>query len=467
MDTTAQQREVLAQVGEQFDDAVQLVRDLIDIPSVGPWFGDDAAVSGEGDVQAFLRRHVEDLGGTVDAWEPSVDELSRYADGPGFFADRDFRGRPNLVGHFRSNAHDGDAPALMFLGHCDVVPGGPGWTEGPFTSVVRDGRVVGRGACDMKGGMAAALAAIRAVRSSGVELAGDLQFASVTEEETGGMGTLALVHRGYRPELGIVIPEPTSLQVAPLCRGIIWGEITIPGKSGHIEIEQPAWQDGGAVDAIALGRKLLDAIDDLNERWRALPEKNHRHVPLPCQVTVAEIDAGTYPSSWAGSFTVRFDAQYLPAELDAHGGGGLVRAQIEDMVRAFVGDDPWLTEHPPVVTWLVDADCGETDDTHALVVAPQTALGTLGVAPVVQGVTCHTDMGLPIKAGVPTITFGPGQLSVAHQPDEYLDLAEYRTCIEAMALMILDLCGPEDAAAAETVPATAAAEADTGAGARA
>ncbi len=453
MAITPEQREVLSLVDAQFDDAVQLVRDLIDIPSVGPWFGDAAEVSGEGDVQAFLRRHMEGLGATVDQWEPSATELAVHADGPGYFADRDFTGRPNLVGHFRSGGRDTDAPALMFLGHCDVVPGGPGWTNGPFTSSIRNGTVVGRGACDMKGGMAAALAAIRAVRSSGVELAGDIEFGSVTEEETGGMGTLALVHRGYRPELGIVIPEPTSLQVAPLCRGIIWGEITIPGKSGHIEIEQPGWEDGGAVDAIAYGRALLDAVDALNTRWRGLPEKNHRHVPLPCQLNVAEIDAGTYPSSWAGSFTIRFDVQYLPAELDEFGGGGLVRAQIEDMVREFVGDDAWLSAHPPVVTWLVDADCGETDDTHPLVVAPQTALATLGIEPVVQGVTCHTDMGLPIKAGVPTITFGPGQLSVAHQPDEHLDLAEYRTCIEAMALMILDRCGTADTGATATVAA--------------
>lgn len=455
MATTPEQREVLALVDAQFDDAVGLLRDLIDIPSVGPWFGDDAAVSGEGDVQAYLRRHLEGLGAAVDQWEPSAAELAVHADGPGYFADRDFTGRPNLVGWFRSGGADTDRPALMFLGHCDVVPGGPGWTEGPFTSTIRDGRVIGRGACDMKGGMAAALAAIRAVRSSGVALAGDLQFASVTEEETGGMGTLALVHRGYRPELGIVIPEPTSLQVAPLCRGIIWGEITIPGKSGHIEIEQPHWRDGGAVDAIAYGRRLLDAIDALNDRWRTLPEKNHRHMPLPCQVNVAEIDAGTYPSAFAGSFTIRFDIQYLPAELDAHGGGGRVRAQIEDLVRDFVGTDAWLTEHPPVVTWLVDADCGETDDTHPLVVAPQTALTTLGHEAIVQGVTSHTDMGLPIKAGVPTITFGPGQLSVAHQPDEHLDLAEYRSCIEAMALVILDLCGAGTGSAelGPTVPA--------------
>lgn len=108
--TTPEQHAVLDLVDAQFDDAVQLVRDLIDIPSVGPWFGDDDSVSGEGDVQTFLRRHVEDLGGTVDVWEPSAVELAGYADGPGYFADRDFTGRPNLVGHFRSGAGDADAP---------------------------------------------------------------------------------------------------------------------------------------------------------------------------------------------------------------------------------------------------------------------------------------------------------------------------------------------------------------------
>ncbi|WP_091647065.1 M20 family metallopeptidase [Micromonospora pallida] len=329
----------------------------------------------------------------------------------------------------------------MFLGHCDVVPGGSGWDgDAPFVSRVADGRVYGRGACDMKGGMAAALAAIHAVRSAGVELVNDVCFASVTEEETGGMGTLALVHRGYRPELGIVIPEPTSLTVAPLCRGILWGEITIPGKAGHIELEQPDWRDGGAVDAIAYGRRLLDAIDEMNAAWAKDPVKNHEYLPLPGQMTVAEIHAGTYPSAWAESFTIRFDIQYLPAELDEHGGGGVVRTQVAEMLARFVGDDPWLTAHPPVLTWLVDADCGETPVTEPVVTVPLDVMRTLGLPAVLQGVTCHTDMGLPIKAGVPTVTFGPGQLSVAHQPNEYLDLDEYRRAIEVIALMVVRMC---------------------------
>ena len=436
---TVSQQAVISAVGTRFDESVQLLRDMIDIPSVGPWFGEDAAVSGEGGIQKYLRTHLEGLGAVVDEWEPSAIELAHHEGGPGYFADRDFTGRPNIVGRIQAGAEP--AEALMFLGHCDVVPGGPGWTTaGPFVSTIANNRVYGRGTCDMKGGMAAALAAIKAVQDAGIVLTKDLCFASVTEEETGGMGTLALVDRGYRPEIGIIIPEPTSLQMAPLCRGILWGEITIPGKSGHIEIEQPAWQDGGAVDAIAYGRDLLVAIDEMNARWRELPEKNHRYMPLPCQMLVAQVDAGTYPSAWAGAFTIRFDIQYLPVELDARGGGGLVRAQIEQMLADFVGTDEWLTENPPVLTWLVDADCGETADTEAIVTVPLDAMRTLGIDAVIQGVTAHTDMGLPIKAGIPAVTFGPGQLSVAHQPDEYLDLDEYRQAIEIMALSIIAMC---------------------------
>jgi acetylornithine deacetylase len=440
-------KNVLAAVDARFDDAVELLRSMIDVPSVGPWFGEPDEVSGEGGIQALLRERLEALGADIDEWEPSAVELAHHAGGPGYFADRDFAGRPNLVATIAPTAPgaSAEAGALMFLGHCDVVPGGTGWTKGEaFRSTLVDGRVYGRGACDMKGGMAAALAAIEAVRTVGVPLTHPVSFASVTEEETGGMGTLALVDRGYRPGIGIVIPEPTSLAVAPLCRGILWGEITIPGRSGHIEIEQPSWREGGAVDAIAYGRRLLDAIDEMNVTWSTLPEKTHKYMPLPCQMNVAVIDAGTYPSAWASSFTVRFDIQYLPAELDERGGGGIVRAQIERLLADFVADDDWLTEHPPVLTWLVDADCGETADTEDVVTSPVRVLRSLGIEPLIQGVTAHTDMGLPIKAGVPAVTFGPGLLSIAHQPDEFLDLEEYRTAIRAMALMIVDLCTGAD-----------------------
>ncbi|WP_141725378.1 hypothetical protein [Micromonospora pallida] len=95
---------VLAAVHAQFDESVRLLRDMIEIPSVGPWFGDSPSVTGEGAIQAFLRTRLEELGAEVDQWEPSAAELAVYDGGPGYFPDRDFTGRPNLVGRIRADA---------------------------------------------------------------------------------------------------------------------------------------------------------------------------------------------------------------------------------------------------------------------------------------------------------------------------------------------------------------------------
>jgi acetylornithine deacetylase len=132
--------------------------------------------------------------------------------------------------------------------------------------------------------------------------------------------------------------------------------------------------------------------------------------------------------------------QYLPVELDEKGGGGLVRAQVEQMLAAFAAGDPWFAANPPIITWLVDADCGETPDSELIVTTPLDAMRGLGIDPVIQGVPAHSDMGLPIKAGVPTITFGPGQLAIAHQPNEYVPLDEYKKAIQVMAVTIVELC---------------------------
>ena len=169
---------------------------------------------------------------------------------------------------------------MMLLGHADVVSPGEGWTADPFAANRHDGAVFGRGAADMKGGMAAAVAALEILAAEKIRLRGDVILASVVDEEAGGMGTLAVVDRGYRAGAAI-IPEPTDLNVAPLCRGIVWGRVTIPGRSSHIEMPQPHWQDGGAVDAIALGRAFLDAIDDLNRRWADITEQASPIAPSP------------------------------------------------------------------------------------------------------------------------------------------------------------------------------------------
>jgi acetylornithine deacetylase len=409
----------------------------VKIDSVNPYFSNYETPSREGDVQDILAGRLERLGARLDRWEPDANALARHAGGPGYYPDRDFRGRPNLVATLPGS---GDGPSLMLLGHADVVSAGEGWTAEPFSAERRDGAIYGRGTADMKGGLAAAVAALEILHGANVRLRGDVLFASVVDEEAGGMGTLAVVDRGYRAD-GAIIPEPTDLNVAPLCRGILWGRLTIPGRASHIEMPQPHWRDGGAVDAIALGRAFLDAIDRLNMEWAENPAKRHPLLPLPCQVNVSMLDAGDFPTAYAGQMRITFDAQYLPAERDERGLGGRVKAELEAFVAQIAQEHEWLREHPPQIEWLVDADCGETPSDHRLSQLVHGAARAAGAESRLEGMSSHTDMGLLVNAGIPPVNFGPGAPSVAHQPDEHVTERDLLLATMTLALAIAEWCG--------------------------
>ena len=442
MGTQAQLTELItATAAKHQERTIALLQSLIRVPSVNPYFSNYESPSREGDVQDILAARLEPLGATLDRWEPSAADLARHAGGPGYYPDRDFHGRPNLVATLPGDLAGG-GQSLMLLGHADVVSPGDGWTLDPFAAERRDGAISGRGAADMKAGMAAAVSALEILRAAGIRLRGDVLLASVVDEEAGGMGTLAVVDRGYRAD-GAIIPEPTDLNVAPLCRGILWGRLTIPGRASHIEMPQPHWRDGGAVDAIPLGRAFLDAIGALNARWAADPAKRHPLLPLPCQVLVSMLDAGEFPTAYAGRMRITFDAQYLPAEKDERGLGGRVKAELAAFFHDVAQGNDWLRENPPTLEWLVDADCGETPADHPLAQLLHRAAQTAGAASRMEGMSSHTDMGLLVNAGIPTVNFGPGAPSVAHQPDEHVSEHDLHTATVALALTIAGWCGWE------------------------
>ena len=428
---------ISASATRHHESTVALLQELVRVPSVNPYFTGTHEPSREGDVQGILAGRLERLGAQLDQWEPDSGELARYAGGPGYYADRDFRGRPNLAATVPGS---GDGRSLLLLGHVDVVSTGEGWTVDPFAATRHDGAIYGRGTADMKAGLTAAVTALEVLRATGVRLRGDVILASVVDEEAGGMGTLALVDRGYRAD-GAIIPEPTDLHVAPLCRGIVWGRLTIPGRAGHIEMPQPHWRDGGAVDAISLGCTFLDAIDRLNAVWAASPSKRHPLLPLPCQVKVSMLDAGEYPTAYASRMNITFDAQYLPAERDERGLGGHVKAELERFFTDFAAQDEWLREHPPRIEWLIDADCAETPGDHPLTQTVHAAARLVGAESRVEGMSSHTDMGLLVNAGIPTVNFGPGAPSVAHQPDEHVTERDLLQATLTLALVIAEWCG--------------------------
>ena len=425
---------------QRHEKTVALLQELVRIPSVNPYFTGGREPSREGDVQEILAGRLGHLGARIDRWEPDAGELARYAGGPGYYPDRKFKGRPNVAATLPGS---GGGRSLLLLGHVDVVSAGEGWTVDPFAADRRDGVIFGRGTADMKAGLTAAVAALEVLRAAGVALRGDVIFGSVVDEEAGGMGTLALVARGYRAD-GAIIPEPTDLFVAPLCRGIVWGRLSIPGRAGHIEMPQPHWREGGAVDAIALGRAVLDAVDQLNARWASSPAKRHPLLPLPCQVKVSMLDAGEYPTAYASGMRITFDAQYLPAERDERGLGGHVKAELERFIADVAAGDEWLQEHPPQIEWLIDADCAETPGDHPLTQMLHAAARRAGAESRVEGMASHTDMGLLVNAGIPTVNFGPGAPSVAHQPDEHVTERDLHQATLTLALAMTEWCGWEE-----------------------
>src|SRR5690606_6607668 len=162
-----------------------------------------------------------------------------------------------------------------------------------------------------------------------------------------------------------------------------WGRLTIYGRSGHIELPQGDWRTGGAVDAIEKARLFLTHFDHLNGEWART--KTHPLIPIPCQVKVAQFSAGEYPTTYAHSAEIVFNAQYLPRENDENFRGGRVKAEIEELIHRLAQTDPWPRENPPTLEWLIDADCGETPADHPFVGHLQTSLQALGYQPELYG----------------------------------------------------------------------------------
>ncbi len=431
----ATRRRVLDWIDNHTEEIFQFLQDLIRVPSVNPWFLDEPGPAYEKEVQEVIARRMKALGATIDQWEPDLAALAEYRDRPGYYPDHVFTGRPDQAALLKGT---GGGRSILLTGHIDVVKAGSRWTVDPFGGERRDGQIYGRGAVDMKGGIASMIMAAEAVLRSGIKLAGDVLVGTVVDEEAGGMGTLAFVARGYRAD-ACIMTEATNLMIAPLCRGILWGKLIVKGRSGHIELAHPHWTDGGAVDAIQKAHLYLDQFERLNQDWAL--RKRHPLLPRPCQVFIAQVNAGEYPTTFANEAELIFNAQYLPTERDALGLGSKVKKEIEDFVAAVAATDSWLSQNPPEIEWLIDADCAETPGDHEFVRLCAKVMEDLGTPAQVEGLGCHTDMGWFVNVGIPTINFGAGNVSVAHQNDEAIAEADLVQATRIMASILLDWCG--------------------------
>jgi acetylornithine deacetylase len=391
-------------------------------------------------VQELLAARLTEAGADVELWEPepgALDEWRRQVP-----AGLGFAGRPQLIARFPG---DPELPSLHLNGHIDVVSAEPAerWQSPPFEPEVRDGRLYGRGACDMKGGVAAMIEAAVAVAGSGVERRGDLVVSTVTDEEWNGAGALAVASR-VNADAGIV-PEATDFEPWVACRGVLNPTVTVRGRPGHAEMPQPDWRQGGAVNAIEKATIVLAAVRELRERWRT--EHGDHALLAPGELIPTVIEGGEWWVNYPASCTTVVDVTYLPEQGDADGawGDGLAR-KIEEWVLERTRDDEWLAENPPSFEWGTNLAPAEIPADHPIVATALAAgaeLGRPGKAAALQG---WHDAATFTRFGTPTISYGPAGLSndgetLAHAVDEFVPVDDLVDCAKTLAVAALHWCG--------------------------
>jgi acetylornithine deacetylase len=397
----------------------------------------DLAPREEAPLQALLAQRLRAAGLEVDVWEPDRAALpaSRYP----IPEDHHFRGRPQLVARA---AGAGGGRSLLLNGHIDVVTDEPRerWTSDPFRPAVRDGRLYARGACDMKGGVAAIVFVAEVLRGLQVPLAGDLVVNTVTDEESTAAGSLASVARGIGADGGI-IPEPTSLTAWLGARGSLTPVIVVEGRAGHAALPHEPGSDGGPVNAIEKLRPVLDALAALRDEWQERPSIRHSWL-RPGTVVPTAVRSGEWIVSYPAEARLRCHVQYLPTQADEDGCGTLVEREVEERVLAASRSDPWLAEHPPRFVWDGDVPPAFHEPDEPICAVALDTMDALGLPRDVAPGTTWFDGPTFSRAGIPTIAFGPGDIRLAHAVDECVPLDEVVRAAQVIAVAAMRFCGP-------------------------
>jgi acetylornithine deacetylase len=428
------EQQVTGDIAARADELVALAAELIAFDTTAGPLG--APSRDEAALQARLAERLSSAGAEVDLWEPGPEVVAGSRQVPDGFR---FDGRPQLAARFPGS---GGGASMLLNGHVDVVSSGPpgAWTSHPFRPEVRDGLLFGRGACDMKGGVAAMVFAAEALRRLEVPLRGDLTVCTVSDEEATGAGAIAAVARGVRADVGIVA-EPTSFDVWVACRGDVIPTITVPGRLGHAGIEHSDVDGGGAVNAIEKAAYLLAALRELHEEWQTRPD--HRHVYLsPGHVVPTVISGGDWAVNVPDSCRMTLHVAYLPAHADDDGWGTRVESEVAECVRRAAAADPWLAEHPPAIEWSVDIPAAEVDPSHPVVelaLAAGEAVGRRGRRAGLD--SWHDGATFTRFGGTPTVAFGPREIKRAHAVDECVPIDDLVACSQALAVAAIRQCG--------------------------
>lgn len=376
------------------DPAVTLLRDLVAIDSVNPSLSSGAR--GEAEVARRIAGELEAIGLDVETIEVAP-------------------GRPNVVGVL-----DGRAPgrSLMFCGHSDTV--GVSGMPQPFTPAIRDGRMYGRGAQDMKGGVAAMVGAVRRIVESGGLAQGRVVVAAVVDEEHESIGAEALVARWGAD--AAVVTEPTGLDVAVAHKGFQWIALETRGRAAHGS--RP--RDGR--DAILRMGRVLARLESLDRRLQQGPSH-----PLlgTASLHASLIEGGHELSSYPARAALQYERRTLPSEPS-----DIARVEADAILAELKQED---AEFEAEARLVFGRSAYEIDAGSQLPAMLAEAASTAGCSARIAGMTFWTDAAILGAAGIPSVLFGPGGAGL-HSIEEYVIVEDVCRCRDALVNLARAWC---------------------------
>lgn len=426
--------QIIGAVDTLESELVDAVSEAIRIPSINPRYPGQVyadVVGGEGQVARYMAQLYAGTGCETDVFglEP---------------------GRENAVGVLRGR---GGGRSLIYNGHIDVVPPGPAeeWADGdPWSGRVEDGKIWGRGACDMKAGVVAQAFAIRALRAADVILRGDVILEAVVGEEMmeHELGTTACIDRGYRADAALVSEAsapPVPLAISPVTPGVMSFALSVEGKATHTSMRGETIRAGGygaevGVNAIDKAFIVYEALRRLEDEWglsKRHPLFRPGHFTIQAGVFVGAPRTGLVPFFIPDSTRIEYIVWYHPDD-DPQS----VRDEIEAQVAAAAATDTWLRTHPPGVEWLHHWPASAVDPSHPIVSATCRAHERASGGPAtVNGFPAVEDATFLNQRDIPAISYGPGDLRVAHANDEHVAIDELLVATRTYALLAAEWCG--------------------------
>jgi acetylornithine deacetylase len=435
MTDNRQKQRLLDAIEAQAPDLIRFLQDYVRQKSVNPGRGTPEDPGEEESCQKWLAARIAEMGcfDRIDLWDGAP-------------------GRPNLAAVLKGDS--GEA-GLMFNGHTDTVevtpPQKEKWQGDPWSGEIREGKLYGRGATDMKAGNAAFLWAAKVLRALKLPLRSDIVLTFSIGEETGeaDIGPLSVLRRGYRAPF-VVNAEPTNLAVAPATMGWFFFRIGVRGKGLHPASRYAAIYPSRevlplpGVDAIEKMRLVMDALSALERDW-ALTEKHPLMPPGGMNLCPVEIRGGAPRASMAEACEVIYAVVYNPALR-----GEEVFRQIRAAVDGATLTDSWLRANPPVyeypVIHMVLEPVNLPLDHPAVRMLAAAFRQALGREPRYASLPGPCDANIMSEAGQPTVIFGPGGLEMnAHGANEHVPVAQVIEACKVYASLMFDCCVVPDA----------------------